>query len=198
MLLCAVCAIAEENAVLPTKATRKPLVTGRQVGELVPSFYSRVVTGPLMNRSVCYVCRNGDRPVVLVLMRKTGPRVKQLLRNLDRIVDRNRAAGLRSFGVLLSSQPAKDTGALQTFSFNGKIAMPLTVTTETAGGQEFLQLPENADVSVVLYRNRRVVSSFAFRAGGPAVDEIRQVLRRAERLADDMDERAKGTITPGG
>ena len=52
------------------------LNSGRAVGEYVPTFYSRAVTGPLMNKSICYVCRNGARPVVMILMRRVEPEWK--------------------------------------------------------------------------------------------------------------------------
>ena len=36
------------------------------------------------------LCRNGGRPVVMVFVRTLNPRVRQLLRNVDRIVDANK------------------------------------------------------------------------------------------------------------
>ena len=76
-----------------------PLESGLKVGEHVPSFYTRAVTGPLMNKSVCYVCRNGQRPVVMVLMRRIDAELKPLMKSLDRLVDGNRAAGLGRDGI---------------------------------------------------------------------------------------------------
>ena len=63
-LLSAGRAIGGENAAEP------PLRSGRAVGEYVPTFYVRAVNGPLMNKSVCFVCRNGSRPVVMVLLQE--------------------------------------------------------------------------------------------------------------------------------
>ena len=51
-------------------AESKPLISGLAAGKEVPSFFVRAITGPQMNRSVCFVCRNGDRPVVMVMMRR--------------------------------------------------------------------------------------------------------------------------------
>src|SRR4051812_14009141 len=85
-----------------------PLKSGLQVGEAVPQFYVRAVTGPLKNKSVCYVCRNGDRPVIMLLARKVTPEVTKLLKEVDQLVDSHRADGLRGFGVFVAAVDAKD------------------------------------------------------------------------------------------
>ena len=46
-------------------AEQKLLTSGPAAGKEGPSFFVRAITGPQMNRSVCFVCRNGDRPVVM-------------------------------------------------------------------------------------------------------------------------------------
>src|SRR5258708_1314941 len=79
-----------------------PLQSGLKVGEKVPTFYVRAITGPLKNKSVCYVCRNGDRPVVMLFIRQITPELKRLLKGIDGEVDQHRASGLRSFGVFLA------------------------------------------------------------------------------------------------
>ena len=63
------------------------MTSGLARDAVIPEFHSRVVTGPLMNKSVCFVCRNGARPVVMVFVRSMTPEVQRLLRNVDRIVD---------------------------------------------------------------------------------------------------------------
>ncbi|HEY2251392.1 MAG TPA: hypothetical protein VGH74_10045, partial [Planctomycetaceae bacterium] len=58
----------------------EPLQSGLKVGEKVHTFYVRAITGPLKNKSVCYVCRNGDRPVVMFFVRRITPQLKKLLK----------------------------------------------------------------------------------------------------------------------
>lgn len=160
--------------------------TGSPTAALVPTFYSRVVTGPLMNKSVCYVCRNGNRPVVMVLIRKTDGALQTLLRGIDTVVDRHRAEGLRSFGVILSDEPGRSAPAVQTFAFDGEIAMPLCVTAEALAGPGGLSLERDADVTVVLYRQRRVKRQFTFRSGELDGEAIAQVVDQVRRFATQM------------
>ena len=146
-------------------ASAAPLVSGRAVGERVPQFYVRAVTGPLKNRSVCYVCRNGDRPVAMLLIREIDPHVPVLLKKLDDTIDRNRAVGLRGFGVLLSENQRDAVSKLQTMSYDSQLLLPLTVSAGQIDAPANQNVHPDAAVTVVLYRNQHVVSRHAFRAG---------------------------------
>ena len=174
------------------RASARPLDSGRRVGDYVPTFYMRVVTGPLMNKSVCYVCRNGGRPVVMVLLRRLEPKLRPLLRNIDRLVDKNRIGGLRSFGVLLSAEPLKAVSSVQTFSFNNKISMPLSVAPDTVASPVCQAIHTDAAVTIVLYRRRRVESKFSFRAGEMALEDVRNIIRHIREFAGEEIERTAG------
>lgn len=167
------------------------LESGVAVGEIVPQFYSRVVTGPLMNRSTCFVCRYGERPVVMVLMRKVGPELRPLLKNVDRIVERHRAGGLRSFGVLVSDDAFPAISSVQTFAFNTHLSLPLTVGTEAVGAESCQNLSPDAAVTVVFYARRKVIERFALRADEldvahytPLVESLKSFA--AERAGSDV------------
>jgi len=166
--------------------TAMSLDSGPPAGDYVPTFYSRVVTGPLMNKTVCYVCRNGQRPVVAVFVRSMEPKkLKLLLRNIDRVVDRNRDVGLRSFGVLLCDNPFRNVSTVQTFSFNNKIAMPITVATNSVAAPSCQNIHSAAAVTVVLYRRRRVETTFAFRDGEMTTDKVRTIINRIRQFAGE-------------
>lgn len=166
-------------------APASPLKPALRVGEEVPSFYCRAVTGPLMNKSVCYVCRNGQRPVVMLLMRQLRPEYGQLLQGIDRVVDENRAGGLRGFGVLVSDGGRQATAAVQTFAFNHKLSLPLTVSSRTIVPANSRLLPPAATLSVVLYRHRKVVAAFSYRAGELQKTERVRLLRRIRQFIND-------------
>lgn len=165
----------------------EPLSSGLDVGAEVPSFYSRVVTGPLRNRSVCYVCRYGRRPVVMVLLRKVGPDVRPLLRNIDRVVDHRRGSGVRSFGVLICDDPVKTAPSVQTFAFNGRIAMPLTVAAHAVAADGCQNVHLDAAATVVMFRNGRVEATRALREEDLTVENVRSVLKDVREFAGDVD-----------
>jgi hypothetical protein len=169
-----------------TSASRTPVRSGLVKGAYIPTFYSRAVTGPLMNKSVCYVCRNGQRPVVMLLMRRMTPAMRPLLKNIDRIVDGKRAYGLRTFGVLISEEPSDALPIVQTFAFNGKITMPLTVATEAVSAPSCQNVHGDAALTIVLYHKRRAVSSIALRADELDKQHIRDALKSVQNFANNV------------
>jgi len=159
-----------------------PVDSGRGIGEYVPTFYSRVVTGPLMNRSVCYVCRNGQRPVVMVFLREVGKESVPLLKQIDDLVDDHRAEGLRSFGVYVCDDPSEAVPVVQTFSFDNKLSLPLTVASTAIAEPHCQNIHVDADVTVVLYRNRKVVESFGYERGHVDRTQIQSIKTSIEKL----------------
>src|SRR5437868_5150363 len=124
--------------------------SGLQVGEKVPTFYVRAITGPLQGKSVCYVCRNGDRPVVMVFVRDVTPELKKLLKGIDELVDAHRAEGLRSFGVFVARDSKTLLPAVQTLAFEEKLNLPLTISAASVDGATGQNLPPDATLTVVL------------------------------------------------
>jgi hypothetical protein len=138
-------------------------------GDAVPNFYVRAVTGPLQGKSVCYVCRNGDRPVVMILARKIIPRLGELLHDVDDQIDAHRADGLRGFGVFIGPDSRKLLPQVQTLAFENKLNLPLTLAAAPAEGPALRGLSDDAAVAVVLYRNQRVCETF--RLADERIDE---------------------------
>lgn len=165
----------------------KPLESGPKSGSVVHSFFVRAVTGPHRNRSVCYVCRYGARPVVMVFIQKVDPKLPALLKAVDKIVDENRVTGLRSFGVLVTNESSRAVPVLQTMAFDERIRMPLTAATTAVAGPGGNRLHRDAATTVVLYKEQKARTNLAFRFGKLDDEAIGDVLVRIKELlkADD-------------
>lgn len=146
-------------------------------GKEVPSFYSRVVTGPLKNQSVCFVCRNGDRPTVMVITRKLTPELKLFLRNVDRLVDDHRASGLKCFGVYLQDELLPAIAQVQTFAFEARLKLPLTVGSSTITAASCLDIAPEIETAIVLYRNKSIVASHNFAPEKFTREQMQPLLR---------------------
>lgn len=153
-----------------------------ETGSDVPSFYVRAVTGPLAGKSVCYVCRNGDRPAVIVLLRELDADSTALLKDLDQLVNLNRAQGLRCFAVLLTDSPQRDAARLQTLAFDEKISLPLTLASQAAIQGSTLAVPGESELSVITYSDRKVVERFSFRSGGCDEKSRKSILAASQKL----------------
>ena len=172
---------AEIESSKPT-SQRTQLQTGLKTGELVPTFFSRPTQGQFLNQSICLVCRNGDRPVVMVVSRKLTADLKLFLRNLDRLVDRHRKSGLKSFGVFLAEKPFLATSQVQTFLFNHQINMPFTVGSETVAADTCLKISSEAEQFVMIYHKRKVIATYGFRAEGFSKAAMRAILKKTQSL----------------
>lgn len=163
------------------------LKSGPDVGKEVPSFFVRAITGPQMNRSVCFVCRNGDRPVVMLLMRRLESGTAAVLKGVDELVDRRRAEGLRAFGVMLSDEPMKVAPHLQTVSFDNQLNLPLGVGPESLGEPDSLSVATTASLTIVVYQDRKVLWAEGLRSAELRDEQtrqrrLRQILNRADVL----------------
>ncbi len=160
------------------------LESGPKSGATIHSFFVRAVTGPHRNRSVCYVCRYGSRPVVMVFVQKVDRKLPALLKAVDKIVDKNRATGLRSFGVLVTDESSRAVPVLQTMAFDERIRMPLTAATTAVAGPGGNRLHRDAATTVVLYREQKAVTNLAFKYGKLNDEAIGSVLDGIEELLD--------------
>jgi hypothetical protein len=165
-------------------ARQRTLQSGPKVGSTIHQFFVRAVTGPHRNRSVCYVCRYGSRPVVMVLIQKSDPKIATLLKAIDTIVDDNRVSGLRSFGVLVTDESDRAVPILQTMAFDEQIRMPLTASTTAIAGASCHNLHEDAATTVILYREQQAVKNFAFAKGAISERSIQPLLEGIEELIE--------------
>ena len=167
-----------------SKSDSEPLKSGPETGATIHSFFVRAVTGPHRNRSVCYVCRYGSRPVVMVFVQKVDRKLPALLKAVDKIVDKNRVMGLRSFGVLVTDESSRAVPVLQTMAFDERIRMPLTAATTAVAGPGGHRLHQDAATTVVLYREQKAVTNLAFKYGKLNDEAIGSVLDGIEELLE--------------
>lgn len=161
--------------------------SGCAIGAEIPSFFVREVTGSRPNQAICLVCRYGARPTVLVCVRKLNSRVKELLIGVDRIVDSNRGVGLRGFAIFIGAEPRKVQPKLFTLARRKKLSLPLVIPVES-GGPRSLDLPKDAQVTVLFYRRKKIVRRFVFQPDALDREKVQSVISAAAKLvkADDV------------
>lgn len=152
--------------------------------QLIPSFYVRGVTGAFMNRSVCYVCRHGERPVIMVVLYSTHPRLRMLLRNIDRVVDEHRADGLKSFGVYAPEHSERPISDIQTFAFNGRIQTPLSIA--SAGTLPAILNPpvEECVATVFLYERRQIRKRFDLGGADLEIERLEEIVDQIQAFSE--------------
>ena len=159
--------------------------TGCAVGAEMPIFYVREVTGSRPNLAVCLVCRNGDRPVVMISARKIDQQVKRLIEAVDRTVDAHRADGLRGFAIFLAPQGKELTelqAQVQTLARDRNLSIPLALPVESLTGPASLNIPTDVQTTVLLYVEKKIVSSNSFKSGELSQEKITQIIQNAQSL----------------
>jgi len=141
------------------------LESGLPVGETVPAFNVRDITGPNKDKTLCYRCQYGARPVVTVFTRELTDNVKDLVKKIDAKVGDNKDKKMAAFVVVLTEDPDAIEPKLKTLAEDAKIAnTPLTIVEGAAGPPEY-KLSKDAEVTVMMWVDSEVKVNQAFAKG---------------------------------
>ncbi len=83
-----------------------PLVSGRQVGAVTPSFRVIDVTGKYKGQDTCYVCEYGEAPTVIGFFQKPSDEAAALIVKLNALVTSKK--DLKGFVVMVEGPDSKD------------------------------------------------------------------------------------------
>ncbi len=167
------------SLLLPALAAASP--DAPELGAEVPSFFVREVTTERPNLATCLVCRYGNRPVVLVCVRKLDSATETLIEAIDRAVDQNRGVGLKGFAIFLAEKPADVQPRLMALVRQRGVTMPLTFPIES-DGPKVLRPPPDASVAVLCYSQRRIVAAHVLLPGEIDAAGIEAILSDVRQL----------------
>lgn len=160
-------------------AAAEPLKSGPQPGADVESFTPYNVTGPYTGSEKCLVCYFRDDPVVMVFARAPSEPIKKLITAVDAEVGKVKELG--SFVVFLRKQDDSFDLELKLWARREKVKHVLFATAEPPGPKDY-GLHDDADVTVVLYVNRKVEASHAFRPGELKEAGVARVLKDLPKI----------------
>jgi hypothetical protein len=157
-------AAALAAAVLALPVSAGELKSGPQAGEKVPGpFHPVNVTGEHKGEKFCLFCVNGENPVAMVFARESSPELTKLIKKLDEATAKNKEASMGSFVVFLSDKDGLDKELAATAEKN-KIEKTVLSIDNPAGPKGY-EVAKDADVTVVLYVDRKVKANHAFKKG---------------------------------
>jgi hypothetical protein len=161
-----------------------PCVSGVAVGGKPGPYTFHVATGPQRGELTCYVCATEDRPAVVVFARSLSDPLAKLVTGLDKALGDHKAQELRAWVTLLSDdQTGLDPKLVAWAKKNAIRDVPLGVF-EDVGGPPTYKLAKDAEVTVLFYVKRKVVSNFAFRAGELTDAKADEVLKGLPKLLE--------------
>jgi phage/plasmid primase-like uncharacterized protein len=141
------------------------LQSGPQAGQKVPGpFHPLNVNGESAGKKACLYCKHGSSPVAVVFARCADcPTTAKLLKKLDEATKANTKADLGSYAVFLSDDD-KMADKLKAMVEKEGIK-ELTVAVDNPAGPEAYKIAKDADVTVVLYNEHKVVVNHSFKKG---------------------------------
>ena len=113
-------------------------------------------------RELCYRCRNGSRPQVMVFTRSTDGKVVELVKKLDKAAKENDEASLRVFvNVLDEDREAASDKAKKFAAATSATEVPFVVPNEFENGPDNYGINEDAAVTIVLASDSKVKATYA-------------------------------------
>lgn len=162
----------------------EPCKPGLTVGQRPGPYSFDVSTGPERGRPTCFVCDTADRPGAIVFARSLSLQLGKLLSGLDAAMGKQQQQKDRLQAWMTMLDDGKDDldGRIVAFSKTHAIRhMPLGAFTDSDGPPAY-RLSREADVTVILFVQRKVTASFAFRAGELTDQAIEQILGQLPKM----------------
>ncbi len=154
-------------------AEDKNLQSGLQPGEALPAYQVTKVAGApddgvQVGQELCYRCKMGNRPVVMVFSRKPDRQLARLVKRLDTVVADNKDShNMASFVSLLGDKPdelAKESKEIITDTKVQNVAF--VVPKDQPNGPETYNINPAAETTVLIYVKGKVVANHALPPGG--------------------------------
>lgn len=141
--------------------------SGLQAGADIGAFYVTKVAGAESDgvktkANLCYRCKNGKRPQVMVFTRSSDTTVVNLIDQLDAAIVKNESKQLRAFvNVLGDSRNAASKGVKSIASASKAKNVPFVLPNEYENGPDNYQLNPEAEVTILVCNNHKVFASHA-------------------------------------
>ena len=149
-------------------ASAEPTVkSGPQAGDSLGAFYVTKVAGAEndgvdQNANLCYRCRNGRRPQVIVFTRAADGKVAELVAKLDKAVEANSDTKLRVFVNVLGEDKADATEHAKSLATSTKAKnIPFVVPNEFENGPDNYGINAKAAITVTMASELGVKASHA-------------------------------------
>jgi hypothetical protein len=141
------------------------LKSGLQAGKDIGPFDVVKVAGAVddgvpMGKELCYRCKYGARPMVMVFARTSGKNLNELVKKLDAAVDKNSDKELAAFVNLIGEdRDSLEADAKKLATSTKAENVPIVVPIEFENGPADYGINPDADVTVILASGHKVIAS---------------------------------------
>lgn len=157
-----------------------PCVSGVPVGKRPGPYSFLVATGPERGKQHCFICEQETKPAAVVFARTLTPALGKLLSGLEADVPTRKDTGYKVWMTQVVDKADLD-GLAKWSQKQGLKSVPVGAF-EDADGPPAYKLNRDADVTVLLFVNEKVVANFAFRPDELNDQAIKEVIKRLPDL----------------
>jgi hypothetical protein len=171
-------------------AQAEELKSGLQAGEGIGAFTVEKCGGAAddgvkVGQKLCYRCKLGARPMVMVFSRNADENLAKLVAELDKTVTEKSDAKLAAFVNLIGDDAADLKATAEKFEKShkaGKIA--IVIPQDQPNGPEGYKISKDADVTVIIAKDGKVAANHALRAESLNEKAIKAIVADAEKLVE--------------
>ncbi|MBS0210049.1 MAG: hypothetical protein JSS27_13960 [Planctomycetes bacterium] len=141
--------------------------------------------GVAVGKELCYRCKYGNRPQVMIFTRQTNGAVAELTKALESAVVKQSDKQLSAFVNLLGADKAAlDSQAKKFATDTGVSHVPVVVPVENENGPDNYGLNPKAEVTVLLVSKGQVKANHAFAAGDFNSSAVQTVLSEISSIVE--------------
>jgi hypothetical protein len=166
------------------------VTSGPQPGDKVGAFTVTKVTGNPDDgvddgKTLCYRCKMGQRPVVMIFARTADAGLAKLIEKLEEEIEEHSDSKLTAFVNMIGSDAEKLKTQAAEFATEHKIKRVALVVPEDAenGPPDFKIAPE-ADVTVICYKEGTVKANHALAKDALCCETIDAIVEDSESLVE--------------
>jgi hypothetical protein len=174
-------------ALLVSVAVAAELKSGLEPGKPIGPFDVIKCAGPddkvKVGDELCYRCKYGNRPMVMVFSRSSDAKVAALAKKLDAAVEANSSKQLAAFVSMLGGDREALESTAKQFCTGNKLAnVPLVVPVEFENGPADYGINPDAEVTVIVAKGGKVTANHGFAKGDVNDAAIAAVLDDVSKL----------------
>jgi hypothetical protein len=173
-----------------TSAQAAELKSGPQSGEEVGAFDVVKVAGNphdgvKVGEELCYRCKMGNRPMVMVFARKSDKRLAELVKELDKVVAKNQEEKKMGAFVALIGDPKEDiakAAAEKLVKDTEARNIAVVVPKDQPDGPKDYKLDPKAEVTVLIYKQGTVAANHALPTGELNEKIVKKIIEDTSKI----------------
>ncbi|MGL6096790.1 MAG: hypothetical protein ACRC7O_13460 [Fimbriiglobus sp.] len=169
-------------AAFATSAVAEDLKSGPQAGAKLPGAFSPLnVNGEDAGQKRCLVCKNGANPVAMIFARTAEcPQAAKLIKKVDEVTAKNSGCDMGSF-VVFCADDEKLEAKLKEMVTKAELKKVI-LSIDTPTGPAKYSIAKDADITVVLYNEGKVVVNKAFKKGDITDADIDTIIADVSKI----------------